>query len=953
MLEAKEEGNIYICKPSGEIPVDSIEPGDTLYNASKKHALMYLKNGEILIIEAEDRRREILYHYQYQETIPKKIFFRHAEGLITILKDEGEVPLIMFGPSPRISIPDRKIIFDHNGQLLARDPNLNLDQNHKANRNNYKPKSSFLHGEKLETSKGVLLRSENGKYQLESTEDKKEIILRRVDGKEPVLMRFKGTGNSIESFYFERGDVTIQTDTGSSNGIYSGRFIYSIELSDHGALIARDFSQEIVWTTKRNTLSSTDKTYLKWDDGRLVNSEGIYLTKGSKIESTNGTYAFEFRNDGNAVLYRTFDNHILYETGTKFDGVHCRLTIRDDSLLIEDPTKNSGKPLWESKSTRQSSTPKTCLFLSDEGILSIQTDLSESKQVQPVPEIFWQRPVLGVLNDGLVLRKGEWLSSPNQKFVLSLQEDGNLIIHKHYGRVARYLKGIQSSDILFESCTQFDGQGFLYFVAATGHLYLKNANGDTVWQTNNNNQQVDHGKLLDDGRLQFVDSTDSVLHALTLPKSYLSQETLLKGRNKLISPNFRYLLSIDEHLALDENESSEKLVIKDCHNDWDDVNAKVSGFYSPHSFSSKDKSFIYEESGRSDRITKIDLTDAGLFVITEKSRFSFGRFIALPHCWYGQHSLQRGTCMYSPSRKFGLIVEKNCFVIKNLNNGDILYSSYHSDHDEVDSATFFVKHGLLKFGIPEEGNNAERALWGAGSGVFSRMELGNDGILRVYDDSSSVIWQSLRIACLAWGSLIWDPRDLPMIGGWRKDGPRLRVEFLRQSADGRMTLVLSKHARAVQSEWTLMNASSLEMAIHGLALREGITNTSKANLKKTIGVWPPQDSKSHENKLILDIGKFAKKHDISHVIWTNLGPKDPMTGLRTEPKSNTVINYLLELQKKAESSSNPIDKLRLEKAKEYISRTPLQVNTVYRKEIEDKLGWRYKSESNINPPESD
>jgi hypothetical protein len=45
----------------------------------------------------------------------------------------------------------------------------------------------------------------------------------------------------------------------------------------------------------------------------------------------------------------------------------------------------------------------------------------------------------------------------------------------------------------------------------------------------------------------------------------------------------------------------------------------------------------------------------------------------------------------------------------------------------------------------------------------------------------------MRIACVGWGSLVWDPRDLPVKGAWRPDGPRLPIEFARQSDNGRLT----------------------------------------------------------------------------------------------------------------------------------------------------------------------
>lgn len=167
----------------------------------------------------------------------------------------------------------------------------------------------------------------------------------------------------------------------------------------------------------------------------------------------------------------------------------------------------------------------------------------------------------------------------------------------------------------------------------------------------------------------------------------------------------------------------------------------------------------------------------------------------------------------------------------------------------------------------------------------------------------------MTIACLGWGSLVWDPRELPIAGEWSADGPSLPLEFARESRDGRMTLVIVEHDAPVPTFWVALAVDSLDEAVDALMAREGVPS------RGSIGRWP---SRARAHRRSEAIGRWAAAKGLDGVVWTDLQP-----GFGTRrgaiPSLDAVIRHLETLQADARGM-----------AARYIVNAPAQIVTPYR-----------------------
>ncbi|ARV15788.1 hypothetical protein [Polaribacter sp. SA4-12] len=181
----------------------------------------------------------------------------------------------------------------------------------------------------------------------------------------------------------------------------------------------------------------------------------------------------------------------------------------------------------------------------------------------------------------------------------------------------------------------------------------------------------------------------------------------------------------------------------------------------------------------------------------------------------------------------------------------------------------------------------------------------------------------MKIAILGWGSLYWQPKELAFDKefDWENDGPILPIEFARISTDGRLTLVITSDGTEVKTLYALSTYKTVNEAILNLAIREGSGRKSIGYYDKTSGDFMPE-----KFQFKTKIREWIHKTDFDAVIWTNLGEKWLVENLLIS--SNERCDYLRNL--KGNKSAL---------AEEYIRKTPVQIETKYRKLIEKELNW--------------
>ncbi len=180
----------------------------------------------------------------------------------------------------------------------------------------------------------------------------------------------------------------------------------------------------------------------------------------------------------------------------------------------------------------------------------------------------------------------------------------------------------------------------------------------------------------------------------------------------------------------------------------------------------------------------------------------------------------------------------------------------------------------------------------------------------------------MRIACLAWGSLLWKTGPLRLASGWKDDGPLLPIEFAREGDKGELSTVILEGAAPQKTWWALLQDEDLTIARESLRLREAIDPAHR----EWVGSLPAADAVSHP--CARQIEDWLKRQSgVDAVVWTALPPRHADEEGRT-PTLDEAVHYLDDLRGEERTH-----------AEDYIRQVPPSLDTVYRRGIEARLGW--------------
>ena len=184
----------------------------------------------------------------------------------------------------------------------------------------------------------------------------------------------------------------------------------------------------------------------------------------------------------------------------------------------------------------------------------------------------------------------------------------------------------------------------------------------------------------------------------------------------------------------------------------------------------------------------------------------------------------------------------------------------------------------------------------------------------------------VKSVVLAWGSSVWEPRDLKIAAKFAANGPLLPIEFCRVSDDGRLTLAIDESFGALCKTYSAPSTlESLDAAMDNLCQREGMADA------RAIGFVEPASGRQSDlamqshPQVVATIGAWVESLGYDSAIWTALASNFDEWGKGGEPFSvSAALQYLETLEGE--------DPAKCAQALAYIRKAPPEVETPVREE---------------------
>jgi Listeria-Bacteroides repeat domain (List_Bact_rpt) len=137
------------------------------------------------------------------------------------------------------------------------------------------------------------------------------------------------------------------------------------------------------------------------------------------------------------------------------------------------------------------------------------------------------------LGSGKALRVDQNVKSPDSRYRLTLQKDGNLVIYDG-------TTGVWASNTVGKGAIRLEMQ------ASDGNLVLYDAAGKAVWDSNTAGNPGAFAQMQDDGNLVILDGTTHIWETRTAGPSILPSGEFLGVDQNVTSPDLRYRLTLQK-----------------------------------------------------------------------------------------------------------------------------------------------------------------------------------------------------------------------------------------------------------------------------------------------------------------------------------------------------------------------------------------------------------------------